>query len=148
MGGRSERGLSPSLCIQDFRRSPLHGSGWQVGLVVHRCPGAAVPVRCSWLQDWPCSNEPPLSISASPSPQPYGIGWDPEEAGSHLLPLIGIGRTAHSNRGNRSTQLSARPRRPVRRDEASLLLQTSLARDTYLLKDDNEINPACSHFPS
>lgn len=27
-------------------------------------------------------------------------------------------------------------------------LETSAVLDTYLLKDDNEINPACSHFPS
>ena len=27
-------------------------------------------------------------------------------------------------------------------------LETSAALDTYLLRDDNEINPACSHFPS
>lgn len=34
MGGRSERGLSTSLCIQGIRPSPRHGSGWQGGLVV------------------------------------------------------------------------------------------------------------------
>lgn len=101
--------------------------------------------------DWSIGLAPislPCPISASPSPQPYGIGWDPEEGGGQLLLLIGTDRLGHSHRENRSTQPSARHRQPVRRDEASLFLETSLVLDTYLLKDDNEINPACSHFPS
>lgn len=154
---------SPKGCkwVEGLRRVLAHHCAFRAldcllsmglgGKLVCLSKGIQVLLSLCGVLDWstglaPIS--PPCPISASPSPQPYGIGWDPEEGGGHLLLLIGIGRTGHSYRENRSTRLSARHRQPVGRDEASLFLETSLVLVTYLLKDDNEINPACSHFPS
>lgn len=148
MGGRSERVLVHHCAFRALDQLLSVGLGVKLVWVSE---GIQVLLSLFGALGWSIGLAPvslPCSLSVSPSPQPYGIGWGPEEGDGHLILLIGIGRTGHSHRENRSTQLSARHRQPVRRDEASLFLETSLVLDTYLLKDDNEINPACSHFPS
>lgn len=93
---------------------------------------------------------PPWSgFSASPG---HRVAWSGPQR-KRVWPLTGINRerqdkTLQQGEGRSTTAVcKARGRLSGERGHQSSL-QTPAVLDTDLLKDDNEINLACSHFPS
>lgn len=94
----------------------------------------------------------PCCSGSSVSRRPCGMGWAPKEGGVAFQCYRGkvgratpAGKTATS-RKTTTAVCKARGRLSGERGHQSLL-ETSTVLDTYLLRDDNEINPACTHFP-
>lgn len=79
--------------------------------------------------------------------QPGGRGWAPGEGVWPLTTLEGTQDSGPGKGGSTTAVCKARGRLSGEREHQSLL-ETSAVLDTYLLRDDNEINLACSHFPS
>lgn len=81
-------------------------------------------------------------------PPTWGGKWATREGLSLSLPVMGkAGQAGPAGRG-KSHSAARQAGEVAGETEHQPSLETPAALDTYLLKDDNEINPACSHFPS